>query len=387
MAEILIISFTNLYKDPRVYRQISFLKEKNSITEIGLKSSQHSDIEFIQAKLNYFNYALKVKGLSYLKVGLFEKYYWESLNYKEIIKSLSNKEFDVIIANDIESVPLAIKIKKNARIIFDAHEYSPKQFDDQILFRHFYKKYIEYLFENYLMYVDKMITVSEGIAEEYYKNYKIKPVVISNASDFVDIEPSPVAENNIKIIYHGGSNSSRHLETMIHMMDYVDKRYHLDLMLVHDANFVYFNKLKTLVKSRNNVRIIEPTSMQNIVNYTKDYDIGLYILKPTNFNQKHSLPNKLFEYIQARLAIAIGPSIEMAKIVEKHNLGIVAENFEPITLAEKLNNLTQKDIEYYKNQSHLAAYELSSSKNLQILETTIQEILNKNKIKSPVVVH
>jgi hypothetical protein len=196
-----------------------------------------------------------------------------------------------------------------------------------------------------------------------------------------------VAENNIKIIYHGGSNSSRHLETMIHMMDYVDKRYHLDLMLVHDANFVYFNKLKTLVKSRNNVRIIEPTSMQNIVNYTKDYDIGLYILKPTNFNQKYSLPNKLFEYIQARLAIAIGPSIEMAKIVEKHNLGIVAENFEPISLAEKLNNLTQKDIEYYKNQSHLAAYELSSSKNLQILETTIQEILNKNKIKSPVVVH
>jgi len=380
MLKILIISFTDLYRDPRVYRQISFLRKNNSVVEIGSRSSQHSDVEFIQVKLNYSNLLLRFKSLTYLKMGLFEKNYWESINYKKIVKSLSNREFDVIIANDIESVPLAAKLKKKSKIIFDAHEYAPRQFDDKAIFRHFYKEYIEYLFEKYLKYVDKMITVSEGIAEEYLKNYNIKPSVITNSANFVELKPSPVDENNIKIIYHGGCNSSRHLETMIRMMDYVDERYHLDLMLVRDTNILYFSKLKSLVKSRSNVRIIEPVSMQQIINFTQQYDIGIYILKPTNFNQKYALPNKFFEYIQARLAIAIGPSIEMAKIVKKNKLGIVADDFEPRTLAEKLNKLTNNDIEYYKNQSHLVACELSAAKNLRILESTIQEVLSKNVI-------
>lgn len=376
MAKILIICFTNLYKDPRVYRQISYLRKSHSIVEVGTNSSQHLDVEFIEVKLNYLEIFSKMKGFTYLKLRLFEKYYFDSINYNQIAKSLSNKKFDVIIANDIQSVPLAVKLKKSAKLIFDAHEYSPNQFDDMAIFRFFYKEYIQYLFNNYLQHVDKMITVCDGIAEEYFENYHIKPVVINNAANFIEIDPSPVDEDNIKIIYHGGSNSSRHLETMIYMMDYVDKRFKLDLMLVRDANILYYKKLKRLSKFRNNVRIIEPTTMQNIINFTQSYDIGLYILKPTNFNQKYALPNKLFEYVQARLAIAIGPSIEMAKIVKNYELGVVAGDFEPKTLAEKLNGLTKKDIEYYKNQSNHAAYKLSAANNLQILESTIQEVIN-----------
>ena len=57
--------------------------------------------------------------------------------------------------------------------------------------------------------------------------------------------------------------------------------------------------------------------MHEIVDTIAEYDIGLFILSPINFNYYHALPNKLFEFIQARLAIAVSPSPEMARIVHR----------------------------------------------------------------------
>ena len=59
--------------------------------------------------------------------------------------------------------------------------------------------------------------------------------------------------------------------------------------------------------------------MHELPRMANDYDVGLYLLPPTNFNQRYALPNKFFEFIQGRLAIAIGPSPEMAKLVERSN--------------------------------------------------------------------
>ncbi|MBK7701065.1 MAG: hypothetical protein IPJ39_21260 [Saprospiraceae bacterium] len=88
--------------------------------------------------------------------------------------------------------------------------------------------------------------------------------------------------------------------------------------------------------------------MHNIVNFISKYDIGLYILEPTNFNNGMALPNKMFEFIQARLAIAIGPSPEMKSLVEEYNLGVVSADFDSKGLAISLNNLTHQNIIDFK---------------------------------------
>ena len=90
------------------------------------------------------------------------------------------------------------------------------------------------------------------------------------------------------------------------------------------------------------------------------YDIGLYILPPTNINNKYPLPNKLFEFIQSRLAVAIGPSPEMARIVKKYNLGVVSEEFTSQSLAKTIKSLEIKDLITYKKYTNIAASLLSS---------------------------
>lgn len=197
--------------------------------------------------------------------------------------------------------------------------------------------------------------------------------MITNACDYVEKKPSPTDNQQITLIYHGVTIRSRQLEIMIEMVDYLDKRFTLHLMLVNtDSN--YLKRLKKLAEGIGNIRFLRPVYMEEIVKTINQYDIGIFVLPPTNLNYKYALPNKLFEFIQARLAVAIGPSPEMAIIVKQYNLGIVAEDFGPETIANELNKLTKEKIEYYKSQSDKLAYEISSEGNCQKLQKIIAEL-------------
>jgi hypothetical protein len=115
--------------------------------------------------------------------------------------------------------------------------------------------------------------------------------------------------------------------------------------------------------------------MMNVISeYINQFDIGLVIVPPVNTNYYYGLGNKFFEFIQARLMVAAGPLIEMKKIIDTFNLGIVTENFLPYTMAAQLNALTTVDIMRYKHNSNLAAYELSANNNAVILRNIVQSL-------------
>ena len=157
------------------------------------------------------------------------------------------------------------------------------------------------------------------------------------------------------------------------MMDYLDDRFTLDFMLVPSSKN-YLSQLKVKASPNNRIRFIEPVPMQEIPSTCNRYDIGVYLLPPVSFNSKYALPNKMFEFIQARLAVAIGPSPEMVRIVDKYNCGVVADSFSPQDLAAKLNALTSDQIQYFKNRSHEAAKELCSEANAQIIIDLIEGV-------------
>ncbi len=145
-------------------------------------------------------------------------------------------------------------------------------------------------------------------------------------------------------------------------MDYLDERFTLDLMMVV-TDAAYWNKIVKMADTRKNVRIVPPVPMPKIVTTINQYDIGVFLVPPTNFNLEHTLPNKLFEFIQARLAVAIGPSVDMKPVVEKYECGIVSQDFSPQALAQELNKLDNGKIMALKQKSHQAALELNAEAN------------------------
>ncbi len=384
MREILIICLSNLKHDPRVKRQIAFLNDKYKITTLGFTDPEVNGVDFYKieyskynANTNPFLLFLKIMDLTILKN--YEKAFWKSLdNPKKVLNKLKNKNFDLIIANDITAMPLVTEIKKTGtKIIFDAHEYYPELFQDNWKWRIFFKKQFTYLCDKYIPIADKMLCTSESMSKEYKKYYDVNPVVITNAPEYEKLPVTKVNQDKVKIIHHGGFKASRHIEILVEMMEYLDERFNMDLVVfmpTSDKNYV--KRIKKMAKKNERISFIPPVPMPDISREFNKYDIGIHTLMPVNLNHKITIPNKFFEYVQSRLMIVASGGTEMARLVNKYNCGITFTDFTARNVADKLNTLTIDDIIFYKKQSHKNAKELSSMENKKTLIKTIETLIN-----------
>lgn len=360
--------------DPRVKRQIRYLADKSEVTCAGYSNPEIENATFVDISFK-LNKPIFLLRLWLLVFRLFNWYYWSLPEVRKAKKQLVGKDFDLIIANDADMLPLALKIANaSTKVIFDAHEYAPLEHDDDWKWRFLFKGYKVYLIQHFAHKAHAMFTVCEGIAIKFKDVFDLNAKVMTNASEYVEQKPNLTSGPKIRLIHHGMAHPTRKIENMIQMMDFVDDRFELDLMLVYTKS-TYIDHLKELAKVKSNVRFIDPVTSDKIVSFTAQYDLGLYILEPTNFNNANALPNKLFEFIQSRLGVAIGPSPEMQRIVEAHSIGIVAKDFLPETLASLLNQLSLDDIQSFKKNADQLAGSLNASKNMELLQTEIDLLL------------
>ena len=375
-ARILIISFSDMARDQRVFRQVKHLRERYSLTTVAFGSSNFPDVKFFQLQETQKTFLRKLLRATYIKTHNFKGYYYKTFDIEKLKISLSGTEFDLIIANDNESLPLAFEIIGKARLLHDAHEYSPRQQEDLFWWRFLMLKYKEWTCEQYLHRCDAITTVSQGIADEYARVYGVKATILNNAPDYLDIQPSPVQPGKIRMVHHGNASRSRKLELMLDLMDLLDDRFSLDMMLVPTDSH-YFSEIKSKCAKNKKVRLLEPVPATSLIRITNSYDIGLWNPEAVNFNILHSLPNKFFEFIQARLAVAITPLPEMAAIVRHYDCGIVAEDFNPKTMAGQLLALTPEKLKYLKSRSDEAAKQLNSAVNMKMLDKIICGLLRE----------
>jgi hypothetical protein len=125
-------------------------------------------------------------------------------------------------------------------------------------------------------------------------------------------------------------------------------------------------------KTHNKVNFYQPLPHNQLIKFISTYDLGVYTLYPSNINNNYALPNKIFEYIQARLGIVITPNPDMAYLVKEYNIGLVSEDFSPISLAKTLDKLNTELINKFKINSDIAAKILNYNNEEKILLSIIQ---------------
>lgn len=384
MKKVLVVCNMDPNSSSRPHRMINWLKEDYEVEVVGIsrlrmdgipshvigRPPEWSDGLGLPAKLRRvvrrnFNFlAGNYRQVNASRLG----------DTSTLTAAIAQKDYDLIVSHDLVLLPFIFEAKAaQTRVLFDAREYYPRHYNDQWLWRTLKRPVMEYLCREYLHRCDKVITVSEGVANEYRRVYGVDAEVIMSLPVRWDLQPVPPKENQIRIIHHGTAGRSRRNEVMVEMMDYVDERFTLDLMMLK-RDVKYYNKIVSLAQKRKNVRLIPPVPMPEIVPVTNQYDIGLFLVPPANFNLEYTLPNKLFEFIQSRLAVAIGPSVEMSKIVRKFNCGVVAKDFDPRSLANELNRLTTHKLLEFKEQSHQAAKVLNAEVNGRRVREIVREL-------------
>src|SRR5699024_6195734 len=126
----------------------------------------------------------------------------------------------------------------------------------------------------------------------------------------------------------------------------------------------YIDELRDLAESQGAgaISIEDPVPFDRIVPTLASYDVGVYVCPPTNFNLRYSLPNKLFEFVQARLGVVSGPSEDMRFYVDEHGFGVVSRDFTVPAQVETLRQLTPELVDELKARADVAAPKLDSAK-------------------------
>lgn len=388
--KILILSHSSLYKDPRILRQIRALGSDNIITTCGLASSKLEEEQaFINIKHSFNNKILRwVVILGYIyplivlnKIHFFHRfrfytlYYW-NLNLRIVRKKLATHKFDIIIANDINMLPLGVWLKKNcnAKLIFDAHEYSPLEIENDTRWLKWDSPYIIFLTKKFVPQTDYCYTVGSKIAEVYQNLTSVKFDLIYNAPIHNNkLYPIINQTDIIKVVHHGAAMKDRNLHIMINCFKLLPKHFHLYFFLVNSEP-QYYLYLMDLAKGSINIHFCDPVPTELIPQQLNCFDIGLSYIAPLNFNYKYCLPNKFFEFVQARLMIISGPSPEMKYIIEKYQIGLVSKGFDASDLYDTLKNISREQIAYFKNKVNIASWELSGTASMNSLVNKVNDL-------------
>ena len=369
--------------NPRPKRMIELLKSLNIGVDVlsypskeKVTTGRHYNVyiwpktilkRFLRFSVRLLLWFIPINGM---KNWANKKYYGVS----NISKELYESDYNLIVVEDLQLVPIAFEIQKNAKIILDAREYYPLQNEESLIFRWFEKPERMRLCRTYLSKCDAVLTVSNGLALEYLKEFDIQTHLLRSTPNYYECEASQVEPDNIKMVHHGAANENRHLEKMIEVFSLLDSRFSLDLYLVGDCK--YINKLKELANPFKGISFKEAVLFDAILPTLNNYDVGLYYVDSETFNVKNCLPNKFFEFIQARLMVAIGPSPDMAELVHEYDCGVVSDAFDTKEMADKLNDLTNSDIMKYKKNSDLASKVLcfeQEGKKLTKIITSLME--------------
>lgn len=365
---ILILSESFLENDPRIQRQITALQSTYNIITCGFSKSNRTGIkDFPLLKLNPSKNRLQhILRLFKLLTKQYESFYWHRYR-KEAFSILLIKEFDLILCNDVGALPLAVKLKRNKKcpIYCDLHEYYPGQSS-----KRFYNVYNTYLCKTYFKDIDIASTVCPSIQALYKDKFQLDCDLVTNAKEKYETTIQKTNPTKIKMVHHGAGLPKRNLEAMIEMMEFMDERFELDFYLTQPYP-QYIIKLKKMCDSR--TRIMDPVSYLDIMLTVSKYDIGVFLLPPKNINYQYALPNKFFEYMQARLAIAIGPTPDMQALVEQYNCGVVSEDFSPESLAKIINSLSVSEIDNYKRGSDYAATIENAENNFEITRELVSK--------------
>jgi hypothetical protein len=339
-------------------KEIEALKDEYTIYALGRTAPHDPKIEFISIDKIYGITRLIAKFYSVI----FKKYYAGRLFFFEygLHRLIDKIRPDIIINHNPIFFPAIFSYKKYLpKVVYNAHEYHPMQFEDQEWLNTAGAYYSE-IYRDYLPKIDLLINVCDSIAQKCEEEFGKSSLVIPNAAPFhPDVSPQETkADQIVRIIHHGAAISGRRIEKMIQAVGEMEN-YQLDLMLIPNDK-KYYQKLIDLAKEFKNIRIIPAVPYNDIVKFICQYDIGLYILNPGSFNNKVALPNKLFEFVQARLAIIVSPNDEIAAIVKKNYIGIVTNGFETSDLKLALNGLSVDQINVFKNNCDLVAQQLSA---------------------------
>ena len=370
---LLIVSFSDIANDARVKKQIGLFAEKYHVTTCGRGPAIREDVEHLQLSATSLRAGAIGQAIC-LRLHAWRAAFFFEPEVKQARRLLKGRIFDVAIANDVESVVVAAEAAGYDRTLSDLHEYWPGLHDQSPNWVKLRQPFYNWMIRRYVARAGAAITVSQAIADRYLHEFGIACKVVHNATPKHDLAPTAVGAN-IRIVHSGGTQPNRRPEIMMRAVANSSAPVSLDMYLTGQGT----EYARTLIKLANElgdrVRILPPKPYDELIAALNQYDVGIHILPPTNTNNVLALPNKLFDYVQARLAVVAGPTPDIQRRVDEFDLGVITEGFDEADVQRAVDALTPAAVAEWKHNAHRAAQVLNAEYELPVLGDAIDGLL------------
>lgn len=297
--------------------------------------------------------------------------------------SISKTKAHIYFAEDIYTLPLIVfwgKLRK-AKIFYNSREIYA--FIGGLRNRPILQKFITSIEKYFIQKVDLVLTTGE-MDTEFLKNFyhlnnviTVRNIPLYQSPTFnFDFRKKYNIPNEKKILlYQGILIDGRGIAIVIRALQKIQNA--VFILLGDGSEKVKYINLAKKLNVNDKVFFAGSISQNELINYTSSADIGLALIENISISYYHALPNKLFEYIMAKVPVISCNLPQMKNIVEKYKVGKVInlenENEVVQTIQEMINNENQL-IEFKKN-CEAAAKELNWQKEYKILQKEIMSII------------
>lgn len=248
----------------------------------------------------------------------------------------------LIVANDLDTLPACWLARRGRTLVYDTHEFYTEvpELVDRPRVRNVWLWIERRIFPK----LKVVITVNRSIARAYEERYGVKVHVVRNIPMKRELAPPPTraqldlpGDRFIFVLQGAGINVQRGGEEAVLAMKELPGA---SLLIIGGGDA--WPVLERMVKEHglaDRVRMLGKMPYERMMDFTRNADLGLTLDKDTNLNYRYSLPNKVFDYLQAGLPVLATDLPEVAAVVRAHDAGVVIPQADPALIAAAVKAL------------------------------------------------
>lgn len=380
-----LLSITAIADDSRVRRQGDALAAAGyEVTGVGLagarsprpgwpiyECSSSASIRRVGTAMR----ALAARGGTRAAVWAF----WTSPLSRRIRETAIDTGAQLFIANDWKALPIALAAaeRTGGRVHYDSHEFATDQHLDSLGWRAVMRPFVKAIEGAHIRKAASVSTVAEGISVALEELYQLqeRPTVIRNVPPHQSFEARPTA-SPITVLFHGALTRNRGLELIIESTRLWPEDFRL--LIRGSGARRYEARLRALVVDAGVTdRVVFEAAVppDAVVETAHGSDVGIALFGRgvESVQLSHALPNKLFEYIAAGLALCVLDLPGMGGVVRDYELGWTFPAPRPECIAQAIRQMDRTSIDARKKQALEAAkvlnWEYESRRLVELLSS------------------
>lgn len=325
MRKIVSLVLNGVMHDSRVKKTAKTLSRFGDVTVVGFRL-KHADA----AMLDLGDFTVDRECVYLRPDGGWRKRLMQVFVTLRFALSVLRKygRADVIVCNDLETLPIGVAVKvfrnRGVKLIYDSHEYQTETIGQGPVRKRFTR-----MLERWgLGWCDATIVVSPSIAREYVRLYNIRPpAVVMNCPPFSTVERTGrlrralgIPGDTLLFLYQGGLSPGRGVEDAVEIFRHLDGDERVAVFMGYGPLDGWLRDVAAACPA---IKVLAAVPPEEILEYSADADFGMCLTENACLNNYYCLPNKLFEYLMARVPVVVSDLYELKRLVNAHGLGVV----------------------------------------------------------------